>query len=226
MDQSDGSLLVPRSNQYHMFSLACVWSRFIAFVVMLCLLGVSSCGSSNSVEDKSMPGCEAVSVTYRYKPEDSLLRMDGLRWFGFVDGAFYAKLHLERKNVDRWIRSFDGGKSWAMAKSPLGLPSQVGVIWYCRAPMSAGLYGFGYQQCAIDGVCYRVTLGSSQDQSSYYLYRREPGKEWVVESRIYFPAPIYVNPYDSSQVMVSGVFRDDKGFWHDASLRMWAAATR
>lgn len=115
------------------------------------------------------------------------------------DGYFYALVHSVADNEARYLRSGDGGMTWTPTTEPSRLYAKRSEeqVW---------------QDCANDGVCYRVTakdLDARPKRTAMLrvMERRLPGQDWVTETVFGEQDPgfdlLVVNLANSRQVVLT-----------------------
>ncbi len=130
---------------------------------------------------------------------------------GFRGDAFYATVRHSGSSESVFVRSDDGGRSWAIVDRAT-VPKTMGP----GLPQGA--------RCANDGVCYR------RNQEGFVVERGDVNEAWTVEyttSRTTAMRTLDVNPANSSQAMMQVdrsmiAFRDSFASWMTLDV---AAAT-
>ncbi len=143
-----------------------------------------------------------------------------VRDVGYQAGAFHAEVYLENGYGTRWLRSTDGGATWAREAQEPGLLPQAEELGDDE----------GWQLCAAGGVCYRVVpvqaAGSPGSRPNWWVQRRGTEGEWQVEKYLgtsgYWVTGLAVNPSNPDEAMVGNrdmaLVRAATGVWREVDL--------
>jgi len=153
--------------------------------------------------------------------EKPVAQVDHLAIVGLTTaGSFYTSVEFSDDQV-QWLRSDDGGASWAKAAPPTGDSLRSAASVYT---------------CAGDGVCYLSHYGSrGTPQSTSRIDRLDPDGSWrneaVFDPSECRPSGLAANPSNSAEVIVDCSdrrigYRDPGGRWHTVDFVEFALTHR
>lgn len=152
-----------------------------------------------------------------------------VRDVGFVDGDVYARVYLEEGTRTVWLRSLDRGATWRLTEDP----GQMSEATYDGGgpATAASARDATWQQCADDGVCWRVRSHFTDTALGWQhlVERRDPGSKWVTEFQIpWSSSDLAVDHGDSTKVVVtdgtSAFLRVAEDRWKEVALIPLAAS--